>query len=51
MCGVARERLVCALCTEVVCMRAYSVMAIVLTRDDDGEQLALLPGEAATART
>ena len=27
-------------------MRAYSVVAVVLARDDDGEQLALLPREA-----
>ena len=36
------ERLVCALCTEVVCVRADSVVAVVLARDDDGEQLTLL---------
>ena len=39
---MAGKRLVCALSTEVVCMRANSVMAVVLTRDDDGEQLTLL---------
>jgi hypothetical protein len=40
---VRRQPLVCALSTEVVCMRANSVVAVVLARDDDGEQLALLP--------
>ncbi len=42
---VRRELLICALSTEVVCMRAYSVVAVVLARDDDREQLALLPRE------
>ena len=40
--GMRRKLVWGALGTEVVCMRANSVMAVVLTRDDDGEQLTLL---------
>ena len=46
---VARELFVCALCTEVVCMRARSVMALVGAGDDDREQFALLAGEPGGA--
>jgi hypothetical protein len=34
----------CALCTEVVRVRANSVVALVRPRNDDGEQLALRAG-------
>src|SRR5688572_11220268 len=38
-----------ALGTEVVRVRAYSVVAVVRARDDDGEQLALGPGQLGGA--
>ena len=41
----------CALGTEVVRVRAQSVVALVRGRDDDGEQLALGPRELGWART
>ena len=40
---VLRDRFGCALGTEVVGVGPDSVVAVVLTRDDDGEQLTLLP--------
>ena len=38
-----------ALGTEVVCVRANSVVAVVRPRDDDGEELALGPRELRAA--
>ena len=46
---VLRQLIRCALGTEVVCMRANSVMAVVRTRNDDRKQFPLDPGELGWA--
>src|SRR6185312_6703587 len=43
--GVLRQLVGCARGTEVVCVRANSVVAIVRARNDDRKQLALCPRE------
>jgi hypothetical protein len=41
--GVLGQLLGCALCTEVVCVRVNSVVAVVRAGNDDGEKLPLCP--------
>ncbi len=48
---VGRELVWGALGTEVVGVRASSVVALVRRRDNGGQQLALLPGQARKGRT
>ena len=48
--GVPSELLWCALVTEVVGVRAASVVAVVRGRDDGGEELALLARQARRSR-
>jgi hypothetical protein len=43
--GVLRQLVCCALGTEVVCVRANSVMAVVFAGNDHGEELALGSGK------
>ena len=47
--GVLRELVCCALGTEVVGVRANSVMAVVRARNDDGEELSLGAGKLRRA--
>ena len=49
--GVLRQLVCCALGTEVVGVRANSVMAVVRARNDDGEELSLGAGKLRRART
>ena len=46
VCRVLRELLVCALCTEVVCVRDRSVVTVVVPRGDGGEQFPLRTGQS-----